>query len=269
MMSATLLPVLTILYALWFVAGVYVYVALTRQIAARRTTAPLEPAPGFGAAESIFAALLVLFLLVSISSAISTPPGQVSIRGLVASFILTLAIVCVIIVVLQVRGRSVPELAGFGKIGAVRAIITGALLLFFAYPLLNSAELVLQQFFHDGFSNQNIVDFFNASQTLRERITVIIFAVALAPLAEEFIFRFFLYGVFRKHFGISFGIIANAFLFAAAHGHLPSFPLLLVLGVCFTIAYEWSGSLLVSMTMHALFNASSLVVLAFPRLLQQ
>jgi membrane protease YdiL (CAAX protease family) len=44
---------------------------------------------------------------------------------------------------------------------------------------------------------------------------------------------------------------------------------LFVLGSCFTIAYEWSGSILVSMTMHALFNSVSLALLAFPELFPQ
>ncbi|MFL6529730.1 MAG: type II CAAX prenyl endopeptidase Rce1 family protein [Chthoniobacterales bacterium] len=48
------------------------------------------------------------------------------------------------------------------------------------------------------------------------------------------------------------------------HAHLPSAAPLFVLGACFTIAYEWSGSIVVSMTMHALFNSMTLIALAFP-----
>ncbi|MDQ6859690.1 MAG: CPBP family intramembrane metalloprotease, partial [Verrucomicrobiota bacterium] len=75
---------------------------------------------------------------------------------------------------------------------------------------------------------------------------------------------FFLYGVLRRYFGRSVGLVANSFLFAAVHMHLPSLIPLFVLGICFTIAYEWSGSILVSMTMHALFNSMTLIALAFP-----
>jgi membrane protease YdiL (CAAX protease family) len=64
-------------------------------------------------------------------------------------------------------------------------------------------------------------------------------------------------------------VVANALLFAAVHAHLPSFAPLFVLGICFTIAYEWSGSILVSMTMHALFNALALTALAFPEVIPQ
>jgi CAAX protease family protein len=90
----------------------------------------------------------------------------------------------------------------------------------------------------------------------------------VAPVAEEFIFRFFLYGVIRRYLGRSIGLIVSALLFAAVHVHLPSFAPLFALGICFTLAYEWSGSLLVSMTMHAIFNAITLLALAFPNTLQ-
>jgi membrane protease YdiL (CAAX protease family) len=88
-------------------------------------------------------------------------------------------------------------------------------------------------------------------------------------MAEEFIFRFFIYGVLRRYFGIAIGLLFNSLLFAAAHTHLPSALPLFVLGGCFTLAYEWSGSILVSMGMHTLFNSVQLIFLAFPELVQQ
>ena len=79
----------------------------------------------------------------------------------------------------------------------------------------------------------------------------------------------FFYGVVKRYFGRAVGLAASALLFAAVHAHLPSFAPLFVLGACFTIAYEWSGSILVSMTMHAFFNALTLTALAFPELFRQ
>ena len=62
--------------------------------------------------------------------------------------------------------------------------------------------------------------------------------------------------------------MVNSVLFAAVHAHIPSAAPLFVLGGCLTLAYEWSGSILVSMTMHALFNSLTLTALAFPELIQ-
>jgi len=118
-------------------------------------------------------------------------------------------------------------------------------------------------------SKQQIVDLFTGSETIEQRVLIILLAVVIAPAAEEFIFRFFIYGVLKRYGGAFVGVVLNSLLFAAVHTHLPSFAALFALGCCFSIAYEWSGSILVSMTMHALFNSVTLTLLAFPDIFRQ
>ena len=55
------------------------------------------------------------------------------------------------------------------------------------------------------------------------------------------------------------GVFFNAALFAAIHVNLPAFAPLFVLAVCLTLAYEWTGSIWVSMCMHSLFNLATVV----------
>ena len=50
-------------------------------------------------------------------------------------------------------------------------------------------------------------------------------------------------------------------LFAATHGSLSAFGGLFTLAVCLNIAYERTGSLLVPIVVHAMFNLTSLLVL--------
>ena len=157
----------------------------------------------------------------------------------------------------------------FFKISFVRALGTGIILLLAAYPLISLSNNIAQRLFGSGSSKQNIVEFFSGSRTIEQRIMIIVFAVAIAPVVEEFLFRFFLYGVIKRYLGRFLGITVNALLFAAAHTHFPSFVPLFVLGSCFTIAYEWSGSILVAMTMHSLFNSVTLTALAFPEIFSQ
>jgi membrane protease YdiL (CAAX protease family) len=279
MLSASLVTAFGIIYALWFVAGAFIYVALVRQINARRSTSsdPLInpasetalPQKTFGLPEAVLAGVLIFLLLLNVFASISHPSVELDSRNLVSSLLVTVGVVILIAAFLTLRGRNIETLAGISKYGAARAIATGAVLLFFAYPLISLADVIVQQFLGGGSSKQSIVELFNSSQTIQQRVVIIIFAVVIAPAAEEFMFRFFLYGVLKRYFGYLFGLIANSLLFAAVHGHLPSFAALFVLGCCFTIAYEWSGSILVSMTMHSLFNAMTLIVLAFPQILQQ
>jgi len=178
-------------------------------------------------------------------------------------------VVLFIVSFLQLRRFDVIALGGFFRISFIRTLGTAAVLLFFAYPLILSSDVVTQRLFRGGSSKQNIVEFFSGSHTIEQRIVIIVFAVAIAPVIEEFVFRFFIYGVTRRYFGRLIGVTFSALLFAAAHAHFPSFVPLFILGSCFAIAYEWSGSILVPMTMHSLFNAVTLTALAFPEIFSQ
>jgi membrane protease YdiL (CAAX protease family) len=254
---------------LYLLAGIYIYISLIRQIAARASVPAGEPAKAFGLPEAILAGVLILFLLLSITASVSRPSIDLSARNLLANLLFTMFIVLFIVTFLQLRGFDLSSLAGFFKIGFVRALGTGIILLLAAYPLISLSNAIAQHIFGSGPGKQNIVELFSGSRTIEQRIMIIVFAVAIAPVVEEFFFRFFLYGVIKQYLGRFLGITVNALLFAAAHTHFPSFVPLFVLGSCFTIAYEWSGSILVAMTMHSLFNSVTLIVLAFPELISQ
>ena len=249
--------------------AVYIYLALIRQISARGETAVTESVREFGLPEAILAWVLISFLVVGVAGSFSGQTLELNSRIVIMNLVVELAVVLSIVAVLRFRGFSVNSLAGFSRISFRRVLGSGIVLLLAAYPLVSLAEIITQGLLGGGSSQQSIVELFSASRTIQQRITIIVFAIAIAPMAEEFLFRFFLYGVLRRYSGRFFGIAINALLFAAAHAHLPSFAPLLVLGICLTIAYEWSGSILVSMTMHSLFNSLSLIVLAFPELFQQ
>ena len=254
----------------WFVVGLYVYVALIRQISVR--TAPGETAPPprtFGLPEALVASLLMSLLVIGLVKGTAARAADLSTQDLINNFILTGIVVLILVAFLVFRGLDLDALAGFSKVGIVRAAAIGAILLLLAYPFVGLADTIMQHFLGQGSTRQNIVELFSGSRTMQQRIMIIVLAVAVAPAAEELVFRFFLYGVLRRYFGIVVGLIINALLFAAVHQHLPSFAPLFVLGSCFTLAYEWSGSILVSMTMHSLFNSVNLVLLAFPDLFQR
>jgi membrane protease YdiL (CAAX protease family) len=261
---------LGLLWALYMLASICVYLSLIYQISTRTRNVETDaPAPRFGVPEAILAGLLTLFLLLTISSTVSQPSIQFSAHNLLANFLLTAFVVLVVVSLLQFRGFNVETLAGFFRISFFRTLATGAILLFFAYPLIGLSEAINQRLFGGGSSKQSIVEFFSGSRTINQRIMIIVFAVAIAPVFEEFLFRFFIYGVLKRYFGCLLGVILSAVLFSAAHAHFPSFVPLFVLGSCFAIAYEWSGSILVSMTMHSLFNSLTLTALAFPELFPQ
>jgi membrane protease YdiL (CAAX protease family) len=256
---------------LYVLASLYVYISLVHQISARTsdTVGADAPARRFGLPEAILAVLLTLFLLLNVGASISRPSIQFSAQSLVANLVFTVFVVLVVVTFLHLRGFDIGALGGFLRINFVRVLATGAILLFFAYPLVLVCDVITQRLFGGGSSRQSIVEFFSGSRTIEQRIVIIIFAVAIAPMVEEFLFRFFIYGVLKRYFGWVLGVIFSALLFAAAHAHFPSFVPLFVLGSCFAIAYEWSGSILVAMAMHSLFNSVTLTALAFPEIFSQ
>ena len=261
--------VLSVFFVLYVLASILVYISLIWQINARTSASVDEPKRTFGLPEAILAGALIFLLLLNVSASVSNRSVQLNPRNLLENLVFTLAVVLFIVAFLRFRGFDLSSLGGFFKISFLRVLSTGTILLFFAYSLIFVSELITQRLFGSGSSKQNIVELFSGSRTIEQRIMIIVFAVAIAPVIEEFLFRFFLYGVLKRYFGRFLGMIVNALLFAAAHTHLPSFVPLFILGSCFTIAYEWSGSILVSMTMHALFNSLSLTALAFPELFSQ
>lgn len=261
----------SVFIALWFVVGVFVYVALIHRTNARSVGPPADvvATKTFGIPEVIVALFLISFLVLNVMASISTPLSPLSTRDLAENLVLTIGVVIILVGFLKLRGFNLDISAGLSKFGFARAISMGALLLLAAYPLILTGDGITRRFLGGDSSKQGIVELFDGSNTIEQRVLIIVLAVAIAPIAEEFMFRFFLYGVLKRYIGRAGSLIFTALLFAAVHAHLPSFAPLFVLGVCFTLAYEWSGSILVSMTMHSLFNSLSLIFLAFPDLFQQ
>ena len=258
---------------LFLIAGVFIYASLIRQISVRRSTIALEPPPvrTFGVAETVLALALIAWLLTNVIAWFYTEQRQTSMRDIAANLFFNIGLLLFLVAFLKFRRLDLNSLAGLSKMSWARALFTGVVLLIAAYPPIALADAVAQSLFGVGTksSRQQIVDLFTGSETIQDRILIIFLAVVVAPIFEEFVFRFFLYGVFKRYFGWFLALLLNALHFALVHLHLPSFVALFVLGGCLTVAYEWSGSLLVPMTMHAFFNAIMLTVLAFPEIFPQ
>lgn len=120
---------------------------------------------------------------------------------------------------------------------------------------------VISQWALDGIwpSNgpQETVEAFQKADGMGLKVLMGIAAVIVAPIVEETVFRGFVYGVIKRYTDGFFAAIVSALLFAIVHLHVGSVvPLfMLALGLC--LAYERTGSLLVPMWMHAIFNGTS------------
>ena len=79
-------------------------------------------------------------------------------------------------------------------------------------------------------------------------------AIVVAPLFEEMLFRGHLQSFLQRYVGPWFAIAISAALFASVH-ELWSVPAIFVLAVILGYAYERTGNLWTTITIHALFNA--------------
>jgi membrane protease YdiL (CAAX protease family) len=84
---------------------------------------------------------------------------------------------------------------------------------------------------------------------------VFLSGVIIAPIAEEIVFRGYLYKAFRDRFRPSYAIVLSAALFSAIHLELLAAVPLFVIGVVLAYVYEKTGNLMAPITLHVLNNA--------------
>ena len=85
-------------------------------------------------------------------------------------------------------------------------------------------------------------------------------AVFVAPLFEETVFRGYLYPLFAKSFGIGPGIVVTGVLFGLMHGAQLGWTwsivaLLILVGIVFTAARAYTGTVLASFLLHLGYNS--------------
>ena len=129
------------------------------------------------------------------------------------------------------------------------------------YIIVAVLAAVISQWALDGIwpanGPQETVEAFQKADGMGLKVLMGIAAVIVAPIVEETVFRGFVYGVIKRYTDGFFAAIVSSLLFAIVHLHVGSVvPLfMLALGLC--LAYERTGSLLVPMWMHAIFNGTS------------
>ena len=99
---------------------------------------------------------------------------------------------------------------------------------------------------------------------------VVIAVTVLAPLGEEWLFRGLFFRSLRDGLArwmpltpaASLGAALSSLLFAQVHtndGQTTQWPALFIMGILLALTYEWTGSLLAPMLVHALNNTFALI----------
>lgn len=172
-------------------------------------------------------------------------------------------------VVLIIYAHFATKGAVWGKGPFGKAVLVGALAWFIAYPLAttvgNAAELIVQTPHLEQVAVREMRSLLGRPLLFWLTAATAVFFV---PVAEEILFRGLLQGWLARVMRPVWAIVLSSLLFAAAH-YAPSQGLynvviiaqLFALGLILGHLYRRQRSLFASISLHALFNAVSLMAL--------
>jgi len=165
---------------------------------------------------------------------------------------------------IRYRGLRLRQTFGLDRLPIRSVLGWAAGLTAAAFPIALGANALTAVALKERAEPQALVDLFN--QIVRDHdygaiSKILVAAVVIQPICEEFLFRGLFYGTWKRYLGpLSAGFL-SCLLFAAFHTNLASLAGLFILAVCLNIAYERTGSLLVPISMHAIFNLTNLLLM--------
>jgi membrane protease YdiL (CAAX protease family) len=191
--------------------------------------------------------------------------SEVSIDAVLPSSFLFVAFSIGILAFLHFARRLNPgHVFGLDRVSPLAALGWSCGLLLAAFPLCGAANALTMLALQGKLEPQPLVELFSEVAQAHDysAITkIFISGVLIQPACEELLFRGFFYGVWKRYLGGLAAGVCACLLFAAFHTSLTAFAGLFVLAACLNLAYERTGSLLVPIGMHALFNFTSLLVI--------
>jgi membrane protease YdiL (CAAX protease family) len=220
----------------------------------------------FGEPDYYVAGAFVLWFGLIVSNGFGGPEHDVTQKEIIHGAALFFGIVLLLAAFMKYRGIDPLRQFGIVRRNPFLCVAMAVGLLLSAYPLVLLTENLTALAMKGKAQPQNVVEFFlNASQRSDEKAVVLmlLLAVVVAPAAEETIFRGYIYGVLKRGMGGVGAGVLSAGLFAAMHLNLAALPALFVLALCLTLAYEATGSILVNIFMHSMFNLSMLLVMLY------
>lgn len=117
------------------------------------------------------------------------------------------------------------------------------------------------KYFQPDLDMQDIEQIMRSATHLPDIIALVFAGTVLAPVSEELFYRGMIYPVFRKHLGPAWGAILAGVIFGLAHFDLWRGLPLAVGGAILCYMYEKSGSILVPMVAHGLWNGTMFAII--------
>lgn len=150
------------------------------------------------------------------------------------------------------------------SVSLLRKFTFGAITVLIVLPSLTAVGLAWQQFLEwigVTLEQQDLVEIFADEKSPTLLILMTLLAITVAPVTEELIFRGGIFRYMRTRTPRWVALIVPALLFGALHANLASFVPLVVLGIILALAYERTGSIVVPIVAHGLFNLHTIILI--------
>ncbi len=212
-----------------------------------------------GATAIILIAAAVWFVL---SNPAAARKGALDLStGMAIQLVLEAIIVAMILWALpRVSGMSLRSL-GFRALQPKQLAFAAVAALVMALVVNGGASLIETLTHHQH--EQQVVQMFKAVKNPGVMVFFAIFAVLLAPIAEEIVFRVFLFNIGLRYGGFWLGAIISAVLFGFAHGDVFVVAPLALGGLVLCYVYYRTRNAYASMITHGLFNSFTVIALIF------
>ncbi|HLP08511.1 MAG TPA: CPBP family intramembrane glutamic endopeptidase, partial [Opitutaceae bacterium] len=159
-------------------------------------------------------------------------------------------------------GRSLPAVSARPAAPLTDRVLLGAAVFCAALPLVSATSTLAKlsmEWLGIPISQQEIADLFATAHSPWLLMALTGAAVVVVPIGEELLFRAGIFRISMRYLPRWAALLLSATAFALLHSNTVHFAPLLVLGIVFTLAYERTGSLLVPVIAHGLFNLNSIV----------
>ena len=256
----------SVLFAAMFVGGVVYYRALTRLLdgggKVRADIFNFIDVPVIGVLVTFFGLTAASAFLLAAPAEPVVMKGDKILPGALQFALFPFGIA----IFLVARNVSLIETFGLRKVGLFRALGYALGFLAALMPLFFLVTDFAARRLGSDAQLQPLVELYQQSVKQRDWTVIlhtILAAAVIAPIGEELLFRGYLYPALKRFIGAVPSAFLGALLFAAIHNNAVGLPGLMLLALALTIAYEWSGSLLVPVFIHCFFNSLSLAASAW------
>ncbi len=181
--------------------------------------------------------------------------------GMVIQLILEAVIVAVLLWALPLVSRLSLRDLGFRPLQSKQILFAAVAALVMALVVNGGASIVETLTHHQH--EQQVVQMFKAVKNPGVMAFFAVFAVVLAPVAEEIVFRVFLFNIGLRYGGFWLGGVISALLFGLAHGDLFVLVPLALGGLVLCYVYYRTRNAYASMITHGLFNSFTVIALIF------